>query len=334
MIIKSFELENNINIITKFHLILIYGENIGLKDSLKKRIIKQNSKSEIVNLYQEDFIKNKRVLINEIENISLFVEQKLIFINQANERSLDDIKDFEIKDQNLKIVFLADTLDKRSKLRSYFEKDKEAVIIPCYNDTDITLRKLIQSELKDFKNLNSNMINMIITYSNLNRTNVISNLLKIKTYFENKIISDEKLDSLLNTDKNELFENIIDATLEGNKTKLNNLLGKFLFANEDSHMYLNMINYRLLKLLEIHKTKANNKESFDVTINKVKPPIFWKDKPTYLKLLKTWDKSKVLGAVSYLSTIDSSIKKNSNLDKLTIVKNSITNICSNSWTYF
>lgn len=333
MIVKSFELENNINIITKFHLILIYGENIGLKDSLKKRITKQNSKSEIINLYQEDFIKNKRVLTNEIENISLFVEQKLIFINQANERNLNDIKDLEINDQNLKIVFFAEILDKRSKLRSYFEKDKEAAIIPCYNDTDITLRKLIQSELKDFKNLNSNIINMIITYSNLNRANVISNLLKIKTYFVNKIVSDEKLDSLLNTDKNELFENIRDAALEGNKPKLNNLLGNFLFANEDSHMYLNMINHRLLKLLEIHKMRAD-KESFDITINKVRPPIFWKDKPTYLKLLNKWDKSKVLEAVSYLGAIDSSIKKNSNLDKLTIVKNSITNICSNSWTYF
>lgn len=333
MIIKSFELENNINIIKTFQLILIYGENIGLKDSLKKRFIKINSKSEIINLYQEDFVKNKRVLINEIENISLFVEQKLIFVNQANEKILDDIEDFKTKDQNLKIVFLAETLDKRSKLRSYFEKDKKTAVIPCYNDTDITLKKLIQSELKDFKNLNSNIVNMIITYSNLNRANVINNLVKIKTYFENKTITDEKLDIILNTDKNELFENIRDAALEGNKSKLNHLLGNFVFANEDSQMYLNMINYRLLKLLEIHKMK-DVQDNFDVTINKLRPPIFWKDKPTYLKLLKTWDKSRVLGAINYLSKIDNNMKSNSNFDKLTMVKNSITNICSNSWAYF
>ena len=97
-------------------------------------------------------------------------------------------------------------------------------------------------------------------------------------------------------------------------------------------MYLNAINYRLLKLLEIHK--KSNGESFDAAINSIRPPIFWKDKPIYQKLLKTWDLSRVLEAVNYLSKIDNYIKKNSRLDKLTMVKNSITNICANSWTYF
>ncbi len=332
MIVKSFEIEKNINIISKFKLVLIYGENIGLKDSLKKKLIIFNKEAEIINLYQEDFAKNKKVLLNEIENISLFVEQKLILINQANEKNLDNIEDLKVNDLNLKIILFADILDKKSKLRSYFEKNNNLAIIPCYNDTEITLRKLIQFELRDFKNLNSNIINMIITYSNLNRKTVINNLDKIRTYFEKKIITDKELDTLLNIDKDELFENIRDAALEGNKHKLNSLLGNFVFSNEDAHMYLNAINYRLLKLLEIHK--KTNGESFDVAINSIRPPIFWKDKSIYKKLLKTWDLSRVLEAVNYLSKIDSYIKKNSRLDKLTMVKNSITNICANSWTYF
>ncbi len=332
MIVKSFEIEKNINIISKFKLVLIYGENIGLKDSLKKKLIIFNKEAEIINLYQEDFAKNKKVLLNEIENISLFVEQKLILINQANEKNLDNIEDLKVNDLNLKIILFADILDKKSKLRSYFEKNNNLAIIPCYNDTEITLRKLIQFELRDFKNLNSNIINMIITYSNLNRKTVINNLDKIRTYFEKKIITDKELDTLLNIDKDELFENIRDAALEGNKHKLNSLLGNFVFSNEDAHMYLNAINYRLLKLLEIHK--KTNGESFDVAINSIRPPIFWKDKSIYKKLLKTWDLSRVLEAVNYLSKIDNYIKKNSRLDKLTMVKNSITNICANSWTYF
>ena len=332
MIVKSFEIEKNINIISKFKLILIYGENIGLKDSLKKKLIIFNKESEIINLYQEDFAKNQKVLLNEIENISLFVKQKLILINQANEKNLDNIEDLKVNDLDLKIILFADVLDKKSKLRSHFEKNNSLVIIPCYNDTEITLRKLIQFELRDFKNLNSNVINMIMTYSNLNRKTVINNLDKIKTYFEKKIITDKELDTLLNIDKDELFENIRDAVLEGNKHKLNSLLDNFVFSNEDAHMYLNAINYRLLKLLEIHK--KSNGESFDAAINSIRPPIFWKDKPIYQKLLKTWDLSRVLEAVNYLSKIDNYIKKNSRLDKLTMVKNSITNICANSWTYF
>ena len=52
MIVKSFEIEKNINIISKFKLVLIYGENIGLKDSLKKKLIIFNKEAEIINLYQ------------------------------------------------------------------------------------------------------------------------------------------------------------------------------------------------------------------------------------------------------------------------------------------
>ena len=54
MIIKSFEIENNIQKIDNFKLILIYGENIGLKETLKKKIVNLNKNAEIINLYQED----------------------------------------------------------------------------------------------------------------------------------------------------------------------------------------------------------------------------------------------------------------------------------------
>ena len=148
-----------------------------------------------------------------------------------------------------------------------------------------------------------------------------------------KNILDEDLEILLNTDKNIQFENIRDATLDGNKEKLNNLLGNFSFTIEDTYLYLNLINYRLQKLLEIHKLKSKEEQIGD-TLNRLRPPIFWKDKPTYLKLIKKWDKSRVLDAIYYLAKVDNKIKNNSNIDRLTMVKNSITNICSNSWTYF
>lgn len=333
MILKSYELENNINNIIKFNLILIYGENIGLKESLKKKIISINKKSEVINLYQEDLLKNKKVLTSEIENISLFVESKLIIINQTTDKLINNIEEFANNEQKIKIVLIAEPLDKKSKLRTFFEKENNLAVIPCYNDNEITLKKLIKTELKDFKNLDSNTINSIINYSNTNRKTVMNNLDKIKIFFEKKIILDEDLEILLNTDKNVHFENIRDAALEGNKNKLNDLFGTFTFTIEDTHLYLNLINYRLHKLLEIHREKSGG-EQFDETLNRIKPPIFWKDKPTYLNLLYKWDKRRVLDAIHYLGKVDNNIKNNSNVDKPTQIKNSITNICSNSWNYF
>ena len=130
-----------------------------------------------------------------------------------------------------------------------------------------------------------------------------------------------------------MFENIRDAALSGEKVKLNFLLNNFAFSSEDSYLYLNMINYRLIKLLDIHKQNINNND-FSVTIAKARPPIFWKDRPVILKLLKKWDKQRVIEALKYIGKTEKKIKKNSTLNDLTIVKNSITNICANSWSYF
>ena len=173
---------------------------------------------------------------------------------------------------------------------------------------------------------------MIISYSNSNRKTIINNIEKIKSFYEKRILSEGSLEVLLNSDRNEMFENIRDAALDGDK-KLNDLLGNFNFTNEDAYFYLNMINYRLIKLLEIHRQNINN-SNYNNAINNMKPPVFWKDKPVFLKLLQKWDKQRVIGALEYLGKTEKRIKNNSTLNTLTVVKNSITNICTNSWVYF
>ena len=333
MIIKSFEIENNIKKIIQYKFILIYGENIGLKGTLKEKIVRLNEKAEIINLYQEDLSKNENIITKEVKNISLFSEEKLIIINQTNEKILSELDNILDTKEKIKIVLIADLLDKKSKLRTTFEKGKDLAVIPCYNDNDITLRKLIHNELKDFKNLNTNNVNMILNYSNLNRKTILNNLDKIKSFYDKKVLIEESLDTLLNSDRNELFENIRDASLIGDKPKLNNLFSNFAFSNDDVFVYLNMINFRLIKLLEIHKINEDYKD-FNVAITKMRPPIFWKDKPMFLKLLQKWDKQSTLEALTYLGQIEEKLKKNSSLNGLTIVKNSILNICTNSWTYF
>ncbi len=333
MILKSFEIENNIKKILQYNFILIYGENIGLKESLKKNIVKLNKKAEIINLYQEDLNKNKDILMNEIKNVSLFSEEKVIVLNQTNEKILTELDSILDTKEKIRIILIADLLDKKSKLRATFEKDNNLAIIPCYSDNDITLRKLIHNELKEFNNLNQDNVNMILNYSNLNRKTILNNLDKIKSFYDKKVLVEESLETLLNSDRNELFENIRDASLIGDKVKLNNLLSNFAFSNDDVFIYLNMINFRLIKLLEIHRVNDDYND-FNVSITKIRPPIFWKDKSMFLKLLQKWDKQRILEAITYLGQTEEKIKKNSYLNGLTIVKNSILNICTNSWAYF
>ena len=336
MILKSFEIENDISKISRFSAVLIYGENIGLKDTLKSKIIEAYQKAEIIKIFQEDIIKNKEIIKDEILNVSLFSEQKIIIINQVTDKNIKDVEYFlehYKKEIKITLILIGDQLDKKSKIRSLFENKSNLGIIPCYSDTSISLKILIQKELKNFKNLDNKFINLIINYSNSNRTTILDNIIKIKLFFNNKIISEHDLEKLLSTDRNEIFENIRDAALSGEKIKLNELMGNYVFNNDETFSYLNAINYRLLKLLDIHQQISiyGNQE---LAISKVRPPIFWKDKPILLKLIKKWDKIRVLGAIKYVSKTEETIKKNSQINNIALVKNSILNLCSNSWTYF
>ena len=66
MIFKSYVLEQNLSSISNLNTLLFYGENIGLKKEFKEQLKEQNSNDEILNLIQEDIIKNKDLLVNEI----------------------------------------------------------------------------------------------------------------------------------------------------------------------------------------------------------------------------------------------------------------------------
>ena len=72
MIYKSYILEEDIKKISDIGSILFFGENIGLKNDFKNKIKSFKSNSSILNIDQDDIIKNHNLLLNEIENFSLF----------------------------------------------------------------------------------------------------------------------------------------------------------------------------------------------------------------------------------------------------------------------
>ena len=118
MIFKSYILEQNIQSANNHKFFLFYGENQGLKKEFKKNLRIQNENQEILNLFQDEIIKNKNILINEINNKSLFNEKKIIFINQVNDKILDTVDEVVKNIQDEKIFLFSDILDRKSKLRS------------------------------------------------------------------------------------------------------------------------------------------------------------------------------------------------------------------------
>ena len=139
MIYKSFEINKiNKNLI---HIILFYGKNDGLKNQALNGLIED--KKNIFNYEEKEILDNENNFIENILTNSLFDPQKFIVIKRVSDKILKIIELLQLKNlENTIIVLNSDNLEKKSKLRSLFEKSKDLACIPFYPDNDQTLSKL------------------------------------------------------------------------------------------------------------------------------------------------------------------------------------------------
>ena len=324
MIYKSYSVEENISSISG-KIFLFYGENLGLQNDLKNKIRNLNNKALIKNFNQEEILADENKFFNELLNQSLFEDTKIFFINQTNDKILELIKEIEIKKDNQKVFLFSELLDKRSKLRNYFEKSSTLGIVACYADNEISLKKIILDKLKGYTGLSSQNINIIIENCGLDRSKLNNELIKITTFFKNKIIDTDKLEALLNLKVNDNFDLLKDQALVGNKTKTNKLISDTILENEKNIFYLNIINQRLMKLLEVNKnTRDGNVEG---AINKIKPPIFWKDKALFSLQARKWNKVKLKKMLQQTYKIELKIKSNSQVSQSLLIKKLLVDIC-------
>mgnify|MGYP001184495811 CR=1 FL=1 len=324
MIYKSYILEQNVNSIDE-NIGLFYGVNLGLKNDLKAKILENNKNSEILRYSQDELLKNKTLLENEIKNISLFEKNKIFFIENANDKILDLVQEFEDILSDRKIFLFSDVLDKKSKLRNYTEKSKKCACIACYEDNEASIKKLINSKLNGFNGLSPYNINLIIEHTNLDRSKLNNELNKIISCFPNKNILNDKLEILLNAKTNNDFNKLKDEAFLGNRINTNKLLAQTGMDNEKNIFYLNIINQRLDKLLQIHNF---GKSEIEDAINSLKPPVFWKDKPNLTNQAGKWDKFKVQKMINLTFNLEKKIKSNNLIEKNILIKKLLVDICS------
>tara|TARA_B100001059_G_C17816261_1_gene575465 strand:+ start:1322 stop:2311 length:990 start_codon:yes stop_codon:yes gene_type:complete len=324
MIYKSYLIEQDISAL-KNNFTLFYGENLGLKNDFIKIIKKKNLDIKFQKYTQEEIFLNTELFFSEIYNISLFDEKKNYLIDNVTDKILDIVKELETKTHDHKFFLFSQILDKKSKIRSYFEKSNKLAIIPCYADNEINIRKLILNQLKGFQGLSPENVNMIINYTNLDRVKLNNELSKIVSYFKNKTIDNVNLEKLLDLKVNNNFDLLKDEAMNGNKIKTNTLLSDTVIDNDKIVYYINVINQRLNKLDEVYKlSNGNNLEN---TINSMRPPIFWKDKINFVNQAKKWDQEKVQFILNKTYDLEIKIKSGSYSNPNLLIKKLLIDIC-------
>jgi DNA polymerase-3 subunit delta len=307
MIIKSFEL-NKLNL--KYHeIILFYGKNSGLKKESLNILIKNKN---ISNYDEKEILDNENNFFENILSKSLFEKEKFIVIKRATDKILKIIETLHLKNlEDTTIVLDADNLEKKSKLRSFFEKDKTLVCIPFYPDNDQTLSKLAHIFLRDKKiSISSSNINLIVNKCSADRETLINELQKIEYFNKNgKKINSENITKLVNLSENHSISELVDNCLAQNKKKIISILNENNFGNEECIMIIRSFIIKAKKLLILSKTFETNK-NIDLTISSAKPPIFWKEKEITKQQIYKWNSRNIKQLIYALSETEFQIKKN------------------------
>jgi len=186
MILKFFELKKKN--LDKDNYFLLYGDNSGLIQEVVNNSIKPIKSKNIFNYDEEEILKDIEKFEESIFNISFFENDKLIIISRATDKILkiiDEIIEKDIKD--LSIILISKVLEKKSKLRNFFEKNSKTICIPFYEDNNQTLVLIAQKFLID-KNIkiSTQNINLIVERARGNRINLYNELNKVESFSKNK----------------------------------------------------------------------------------------------------------------------------------------------------
>ena len=310
MIIKSFELKKINFEINKF--ILFYGKNDGLKNEALDILIKD--KNKISSYEEKEILDNEQNFIENILSQSLFEQEKFIIIKRATDKILKIIEILHSKNlEDTTIIINSDNLEKKSKLRSFFEKDKKLVCIPFYPDNEQTLSKLTYNFFRDKKiSISTSNINLIVNKCSGDREALINELQKIEYFNKNgKKINSENISKLINLRENHSISELVDNCLAKNNKRTISILNENNFSNEDCIMIIRSFLIKAKKLLILSTTFEINKD-IDLTILSAKPPIFWKEKEITKQQIYKWKPENIKKLIYKLSEIELLIKKNIN----------------------
>ena len=322
MIIKSYEV-SKIDLKKNFFF-LFYGENEGYK----KQIIEEKfRKIYIENIYtyeENEILQNQESFFNTILTKSFFENEKLIIINRATDKIktvIDEIIEKEIED--LVLIVNAQILDKKSKLRSLFEKNKRTICVAFYADNNQTLSSIINNFFRENKiPISQQSINLIVQRCRGDRLNLQNELEKIKSFTKNKKKIDIKdLLKLTNIAENYSVSELIDNCLAKNKKKMINILNENNYSLDDCILIIRTFLTKSKRLLRLSKEIENNK-NIDEVISSFKPPIFWKDKDIVKQQIQNWSYNNIKNLIYKINETELIIKKNS-INALNILSNFI-----------
>ena len=309
MILKTYDLDKKINA----KIFLFHGVNDGQKEEIIERKFKPLFGENLFKYFENEIFSDIDNFHNQVRSKSFFEKNKLIIIKDASDKIKNEIEILREKNlDDIKIILISNILDKKSKLRNLFEKEKDLVSIAFYSDNTQTLSAITKTFFsKKNISISQESINLIVSRANGDRKSLNNELSKIESFLiDKKKITIEEIYILTNLSENYGINELVDNCLAKNNDKILYIINENSFSIEDTIIIIRTFLTKAKRLIKLNQNMQTH-QSIDKAIINFKPPIFWKDKELVKRQIKIWTLDKTYKLIDEINKIELNIKKNS-----------------------
>lgn len=300
--------------------VLLYGPEAGLvaeRANIITRKIVKDSKDPflITDILPERLKDDEAMLVDEIAAISFASGRRLIRIKGATNQITDAIStalNFYVSgdiDTLPLLLVLADELDASSKLRKLYENHKEAVALPCYKEEGFALERFIESECRERGiNIDYEAREYLIQVLPKDRLMVRSELEKLSIYSPGEKITLEAVEKVVGNLTEVGFNEICNAVADGNMKNLVEGLPRLYMEGVTAVAILRVVAGYMIKLYIVAGLLKQGM-MIEQAIQEIKPPIFFKQVPSFKRHVMNWSLNSITRAIGFLTETEIESKK-------------------------
>ena len=299
--------------------ILLYGQDSGLINHRTKALVShyipnKNDPFLLSTINSSQLNDDPGLLADELDTFALTNDKRVILLDLSSDLKKEQV-DCIIESQSQSILIInAGELKTSSPSRKAFESDKNFIVIPCYNSSNIDIMALLNNKLIDRDlTMHKDAKDLIVASLGNDYGNTTSEIEKILNHHQSgDEISKSEVESIIVSSSNIIVTDLVDTVFEKKTESISRLYHSVLDEFNPAQIHIITLNH-VIKLMELLTEKDDLNIPNKQVIENTKPPIFFKRHPSLQRQLNTWNRGTLGDIIEILSVTTIDTRKNSDL---------------------
>jgi DNA polymerase III subunit delta len=310
-----------------YNIFLFYGPNFGLinliyKKSIDSLSIDLNDPFNVSKIDGNDFKENPSILNDNISTLSITRDKRVILldltyitVNKTIEGAILDTQ--KEKNNDYLLLIKANNLSSKNELVKFIEKLENGILVPCYEENISEVETQISRLFNQYKlKFSPNFLSVLSSKFNSDTSINLMEIKKLETFLiNNPNVTEEMILSLITDNIDLNLNKIIQLCSTG---KIQDALFSFDKVYENSSTAINITRLFIKHFKMIEKILLTVEKGSNIleTINNMKPPIFFKDRPLLVFQCQLWSLKKINLIFKRLIEIELKCKSNTYPNKI------------------